>query len=182
MVALQYDITREDYVSFYTFVFWEDGKRKRKINFLKQGGFLLFFLLVLYFVGGRGGFNNISILIYAMIFLSVVLPSLTGKNSIIKNAEKITDDPENASIFTTYNLVATDTDLILKNNFVETRYFWKAIIKKSETSSHYFLFENAMQAIIIPKRACKNEEERLALSKILSRNLSIDAEFNQLLT
>ena len=39
-----------------------------------------------------------------------------------------------------------------------------------------------MQAIIIPKRACKNEEERVALSKILSRNLSMDAEFNQLLT
>jgi hypothetical protein len=111
-----------------------------------------------------------------------VLPLLNGKNNIIRNAEKICDDVENESIFTTYNFVATDTDLLLKNKFVEAKYFWNAIVRKSETTTHYFLFENAMQAIIIPKRACKNDEEKLALSKLLSRNLSIDAEFNQIIT
>jgi hypothetical protein len=182
MVSLQYDITKADYVSFYTFIFWEEGKKKRRLNFLKQAGFLLIFLGILYFAGGRGSFNFLSITIYAVIFFSVMLPLLNGKHAIIKNAEKITDDAENASIFTSYNLVATDTDLFIKNSFVETRYFWNAIIKKSETNTHYFLFENALQAIIIPKTACRNEEERLALSKILSKNLTIDAEFNQMLT
>ena len=182
MVSLQYDITKEDYVSFYTFVFWEEGKKKRKLNFLKQGIFLLIFLVILFYASGRGSFNTLSITIYALIFFSVVLPLLNGKNAIIKNAEKITDDADNATIFTTYKLVATDADLFVKNNFVETKYFWNAIIKKSETATHYFLFENALQAIIIPKRACKNGEESLALSKILSRNLSIDSEFNQILT
>ncbi len=182
MLSLQYDITKEDYISFYTFVFWEEGKRKRRLNYVKQSVYLLLFLIVLYFVGGRGGFNYISIIIYGLIFFSVVLPLFNGKNSIIKNAEKITDDPDNASIFTKYNLVATDADLFIQNDFLQTTYFWKSIIKKSETDNHYFLFENAMQAIIIPKRACKNEEERVALRKILSRNLSMDAEFNQLLT
>lgn len=182
MLALQYDITKEDYVSFYTYVFWEQGKKRRRLNFLKQAGFLILFLVVLYFAGGRGSFNYISIIIYGMIFFSVVLPLLNGKNSIVKNAEKITDDEENASIFSTYRLVATDASLLIITNFVETKLFWSAIIKKSETDTHYFLFENAMQAIIIPKRACRNEEERVALSKLLSRNLSMDAEFNQLLT
>ena len=182
MVALQYDITKEDYISFYTFVFWEEGKKKRRLNSLKQAIFLIVFLLLLYFAVGRGSFNYISIIIYGLIFFSVILPLLNGKNAIVKNAQKITDNEENASIFTTYHLVATDADLIIKNHFVETKYFWNAIITKSETATHYYLFENAMEAIIIPKRACKNEEERVALSKILSRNLSMDAEFNQLLT
>ena len=69
----------------------------------------------------------------------------------------------------------------VKNRFTETKYFWNAIIKKTETDTHYFLFENSLQAIIIPKRACKSEEEKLALRKVLSRNLSLDAEFNQIL-
>ena len=182
MVSLQYDITKEDYVSFYTFVFWEEGKKKRRLNFLKQGIFLLLFLVILYFAIGRGSFTTLSITIYALIFFSIILPIINGKNVIIKNAEKIAEDPENSTLFTYNYLTATDGNLFIKNKFVETKYFWNAIVKKSETETHYFLFENALQAIIIPKSACKTEEESLALSKVLSRNLSIDAEFNQILT
>ena len=182
MVSLQYTITKEDYISFYTHVFWEEGKKKRRLNFLKQGGFLIAFLLVLYFVGGIGSFNNFSIAIYALIFISTLLPLLTGKSSIIKSAERITENSENSSIFTEYFLTATDAELNIKNSSIETNYLWKAIIKKTETNTHYFLFENSMQALIIPKSACKSEEEKLALKKILSRNLSMDAEFNQILT
>ena len=171
MVSLHYTITKEDYISFYTHVFWEEGKKKRRLNFLKQGGFLIVFLIVLYFAGGMGSFNNFSL-----------LPLISGKASIIRNAEKITENPENSSLFTEYHLTATDAEMIIKNTFTETKYFWKAFIKKTETDTHYFLFENSLQAIIIPKSVCKSEEEKLALKKILSRNLSMDAEFNQILT
>lgn len=181
MVSLQYIITREDYISFYTHVFWEEGKKKRRLNYIKQGVFLLVFLIVLYFAGGLGSFNAISIIIYALIIISTILPLFSGRTSVVKNAERITDNPENSSLFTEYKLTATDTELVVKNIFAETRYTWKAIIKKTETDTHYFLFENSLQAIIIPKNACKNEEEKLALSKIFSRNLSLDAEFNQII-
>lgn len=182
MMSLQYILTKDDYISFYVQVFWEEGKKKRRINFLKQGGFLIAFLIVLYFAGGMGSFNNFSIAIYALIFLSTLLPLISGKASIIKSAERITENSENSSLFTEYYLTATDGELIIKNSFTTTTYFWRAIIKKTETDTHYFLFENSLQAIIIPKSACKSEEEKLALNKILSRNLSMDAEFNQILT
>ena len=52
--------------------------------------------------------------------------------------------------------------------------------KKTETDTHYYLFENSFQTTKILKSACKSEEEKLALNKILSRNLSLDAEFNQI--
>ncbi len=182
MLSLQYILTKDDYISFYVQIFWEEGKKKRRLNFLKQGGFLIAFLIVLYFAGGMGTFNNFSIAIYAFIFLSTLLPILSGKASVIRSAEKINENPENSSLFTQYYFTATDSELIIKNSFTETKYFWKAIIKKTETNTHYFLFENSLQAIIIPKSACKSEQEKLALSKILSRNLSIEAEFNQILS
>lgn len=180
MVSLNYTLTKDDYIKFYTHVFWEEGKKKRRVNFLKQGFFLITFLIVLYFAGGLGSFNNFSIAIYSLIFLSTLLPLISGKSSIIRSAEKIADNPDNDSLFTDYNLTATDSELLIKTEFTETKYYWKAIIKKTETDSHYFLFENSLQAIIIPKSACKSEEEKLALSKVLSRNLSLDAEFNQI--
>lgn len=179
MVSLKYILTKDDYIKFYTHVFWEEGKKKRRINFLKQGGFLITFFIVLYFAGGTGSFNNFSIAIYSLIFLSTLLPLISGRASIIRNAKKIADNPENDSLFTEYNVTAIDSELLIKTEFAETKYFWKAIIKKTETDTHYFLFENSLQAIIIPKSACKSEEEKLALSKVFSRNLSLDAEFNQ---
>ncbi len=181
MVSLQYILTKNDYISFYTQIFWEEGKKKRTLNFLKQGGFLILFLIVLYFAGGMGSFNNFSIAIYALIFLSTLLPLLSGKGSIVRSAERISENPENSSLFTEYYLTASDKELIIKSNVTEKKYFWKAIIKKTETDTHYFLFENSLQAIIIPKSACKSEEEKLTLRKVFSRNLSLDAEFNQIL-
>lgn len=181
MVSLQYIISREDYISFYTHVFWEEGKKKRRINYIKQGGILIAFLIILYFAGGLGSFNSISIAIYALIFISTILPFFSGKLSVIKSAERITDNPENSNLFTEHKLSATDAELIVKNIFTETKYTWKAVIKKTETDTHYFLFENALQAIIIPKSACKSEEEKLALAKLFSRNISLEAEFNQIL-
>ena len=181
MVSLQYTITKEDYISFYTHVFWEEGKNKRKLNYIKQGVFLLVFLIVLFFAGGLGSFSPISIIIYALIIITTILPLFSGRTSVVKSAERITDNPENSTLFTKYYLTATDAELIVKNIFSETNYAWNAIIKKTETDTHYFLFENSLQAIIIPKRACKSEEEKLALKKVLSRNLSLDAEFNQIL-
>ena len=181
MVSLQYNITKEDYISFYTHVFWEEGKKKRRLNFLKQGGFLITFLIVLYFAGGLGSFNTFSIAIYVLIFTSTLLPLFSGRSSVVRSAEKITDNPQNSSLFTENHLTATDAELNIKNVFVQTNYSWKAIIKKTETDTHYFLFENSLQAIIIPKSACKSEEEKLALRKVLSRNLSLEAELNQIL-
>ena len=181
MVSLHYTITKEDYISFYTHVFWEEGKKKRRLNFLKQGGFLIIFLIVLYFAGGMGSFNSFSVAIYSLIFISTLLPLFSGRSSVVRSAEKITENPENSSLFTEHHFTATDASLHIKNIFAETTYSWNAIIKKTETDTHYFLFENSLQAIIIPKSACKSEEEKLALNKVLSRNLSLDAELNQIL-
>ncbi len=180
MVSLKYDITREDYISFYTHIYWEQGTKKRRINFLKQAGFLILFLVVLYFAGGLGSFNNFSIAIYALVFVSTLLPLISGRGSVQGNAERIADNPDNSSIFTAHHLTATDSELIIKTDFSETKYSWKSIIKKAETNTHYFLFENAFQAIIIPKSACKSEEEKLALAKVFSRNISLEAELNQI--
>ncbi len=53
---------------------------------------------------------------------------------------------------------------------------WKAVVRKTETETYFFLFINSIQAIIIPKRAFDNKDEKAEFKKMLSKHISLDAE------
>ncbi len=180
MVTLHYSTTKEDYELYYTFMYWDkkDRKRKRLRNLLKQAIFYLLIISFLFFSKSYSFLGSYSIGIFLFVLVFNLLPFFTGRAQIVKQAESITNDPENESIFMEVTVVATDTDLHLKDKFTQTTTLWAAIIKKIETPTHYYLFINGMQAYLIPKRAFKNNEEKSAFDKILSRNLSLDAELN----
>ncbi len=181
MISLHYTVTKEDYGSFYTFVMWgaSDRKKQRIKNILKQTGFVLVFLLVYYFAGGFTYINNTTIIIILLMFATSFIPLFGSKANIDKQIEEITEDIDNNSLFEETFLSASDTGLNIKTTAVDVKYEWIAIIKKNESPDYYFLFVNAMQAIIIPKRAFKNNEEKTAFDKILSRNLSFEAELKE---
>jgi hypothetical protein len=183
MITIQYTLSKDDYVNYYTYMYWDakDRKRKRLRNMIKQAGFFCLFSSVLFFSGLYGRINKISIAVFLLFFAGAFLPMLTGRNQMVKQAEAIADDPDNFSIFNETTLTASDTEIHLKNIIVDSRLKWDAVIKKTETPNYYFLFLNAMQAIIIPKRAFKNTDEQHAFDKILSRNLSLDAELKDAL-
>jgi hypothetical protein len=178
MITIQYTLSKDDYVNYYTYMYWDakDRKRKRLRNMIKQGGFFCLFSSVLFFSGVYGRMNKISISVFVLFFAATFLPMLTGRNQMVKQAEAIADDPDNFSIFNETTLTASDTEISLKNIIVDSKLKWNAVIKKTETANYYFLFLNAMQAIIIPKSAFKKIDEQEAFDKILSRNLSLDAE------
>ncbi len=180
MVSLHYRITKDDYVHFYTYVVWDAGDKKkaRRKSILKQIGFVLVFLAVYYFVGGFRYLNKISFIIILLMFGTSLLPLIGGRTGADKQAEEIADDPENASVFVDNFLTAGDSGLEIKNEISETKYSWAAFIKKSETEEHYFLFLNSIYAIIIPKRVFNNKEEHAEFNKILTKNLSLQAEVN----
>ena len=181
MISLHYTITKKDYGSFYTFVMWgAAGRKKQRIkNILKQTGFVLLFLLVYYFSGGFKYITNFTIIIILLMFATSFIPLFGSKANIDKQVEEITEDIDNNSIFEETFLSASDTGLNIKTTTANVKYEWLAIIRKNETTDFYFLFLNAMQAIIIPKRAFKNKEENTAFDKILSRNLSFEAELKE---
>jgi hypothetical protein len=178
MITIHYTLSKDDYVNYYTYMYWDakEKKRKRLRNMIRQAGFFCLFSSIIFFSGLYGRINKISIAVFMLFFAGAFLPLITGRNQMVKQAEAIADDPDNFSIFNETILTASDTELCLKNIIVDSKLKWDAVIKKTETSNYYFLFLNAMQAIIIPKKAFKNIEEQQTFDKILSRNLSLDAE------
>jgi YcxB-like protein len=178
MITTHYTLSKDDYVNYYTYMYWDatDRKRKRFRNMIRQAGFFCLFSSILFLSGMYGRMNKISIAVFLLFFAGAFLPMITGRSQMVKQAEAIADDPDNFSIFNETTLTATEGDINLKNSTVDSKINWAAVIKKTETPKYYFLFLNAMQAIIIPKRAFKNIDEQQAFDKILSRNLSLDAE------
>lgn len=178
MVSLHYTLTKADYVNFYTWVMWDAGtlRKKRAQNIIKQVSFVGLFIAVLYFAGVFRYLSTLTLTIILLMFATSLLPLFTGRSSADKQGEEIADDPDNAAFFAETFLQATDAGLHVKTDDTEIQYSWKAIVKKTETDSYYFLFTNAVQAIIIPKRIFINNEEKTAFQRLLLRNITLDAE------
>jgi YcxB-like protein len=182
-LTLHYTITKEDYVSYYTYMYWDEPSRKRKRinNILKQVGIFSLVVSILFFSKVNIFINIFSLPVFVILLISTFLPLLTGRSLMVKQANGLADNPDNESIFKEVMLNANDEKLFVKSTLIEAVYNWKAFIKKTETEKYYYLFQNSMQAIIIPKRAFINNEEKIAFDKILSRNLSLDAEIKDAL-
>jgi YcxB-like protein len=183
MITIKYTLSKEDYVEYFAYMYWDDkGRKKQRIkNVCKQLLYVLLFCSVLYFTGSFGSKPKFIILAVFLIFAVSLLPLISGRSDLESQAKAIADDPENGSIFLEMLMTISDNDFQVKNKLTETKYNWVAFVNKIETKNHYYLYENAMQAIIIPKRAFKNIEEQQAFDKILSRNLSLDAELKDAL-
>ncbi len=178
MVSLHYKLTKADYVNFYTWVMWDAGtlRKKRAQTIIKQVSFVGIFIVVLNFTGVFRYLSTLTTTIILLMFGTTLLPLFTGRSSADKQGEEIADDPENASVFAETFLEATDTGLHVRTETSDTRYTWQAIVKKTETESYYFLFINAIQAIIIPKRILQNNDEKAAFQRLLLKNITLDAE------
>ncbi len=177
-MIIEYALCKEDYVEYFAYMYWDDKKKKkqRQKNILKQLLYVFLFCAVLYITGSFGSNVKYIILSVLLMFCISLLTLISGRSDLERQATAIADDPENTSIFEKIFLTLSDNDFQIKNKLIETKYSWIAFVNKIETKNYYYLFENSMQAIIIPKRVFKNPEEKDLFEKILTRNLSLDAE------
>ena len=180
-VSTQYQFTKDDYVAFYNHVMWSSGaKKKERINnILKTFGNVVVFGAIVYY----GTSKTLPLKLIPAILILVVGISLLSiflfKNKLDNNLETFLQNEDNANIFTLTYLFANEKELTLRNEFEQTTYQWKSIINKIELDTHYFLFTNAVQAIIIPKKAFINNDDKIAFDKILSTTLPLEVQLKQ---
>ena len=178
MVSIKYTLSKDDYVHYYTYMWWDapGRKKKRMIYYAKQLSPLLLFLVAFYYTGLFNRSGNFILLIFGLVVATTLLTFIGARNNTMKQAEKITGDPDNASIFLEVTCTVSDTGIALKNEQAESRWQWKAIIRKLESKNYYFLFINGIQAIIIPKRVFTSTEEKTEFERMLTQHLSFEAE------
>lgn len=182
MVSLRYALTKEDYANYYTYVVWDapSNKKKRMFYYGKQIVPILIFLAAFYYTGLFDRPGKYILLIAGALLLTSFLSLIGVRANTMKQAERIADNEENDSIFIDMTLTISESGIMVKDELKEIRYQWKAIIKKLESQNYYFLFHNAMQAIIIPKRAFTSADHKAQFEKLMSQYISFGAEFTGL--
>jgi hypothetical protein len=180
-IFLQYNFTKEDYIAYYNFSMWSSGvsKKRRRNDFIKTAANILIYSVMFYYFFGKSYPLKYMIPLLILIIGLSLLPYIGYKNKVDKQLEAFLENEDNANIFTQTYVQASLQELVLKNEFKETKFQWKAFINKVETDTHYFLYADSSQAIIIPKIAFINNTDKIAFDKILSTTLSLDAQLKQ---
>lgn len=183
MISVNYSITKADYINYYAYVLWDapENRKKRLTYYGRQLLPILVFLFAFYYTGIFERNSTFILLIIGFIFLTSALSLFGVRSNTVKQAEKITEDPGNASIFIEQALIVTESGIHLKNEFTDTNYRWSAFTKKQESNDYYFLFINSIQALIIPKRIFIHESEKIMFDKLLAQHLSLDADIGYLI-
>lgn len=181
MLSLQYSISGEDYVKYCTYVLWDapEKRKKRILYYIRQLIPVFLFILAFYYTGIFERNNRFILLIIGLISITSVLSLTSARSNVIRQAKNIANDPANLSIFREILLTVSEIGITTKNEWIETRFQWKSIIKKLESKDYYFLYTSLIQALIIPKRIL-NQEEKIQFEKYLAQNLSFDAEIGHL--
>ena len=182
MITLQYAITKEDYINYYTYVMWDaPEKRRKRINYYtRQVIPIILFIIAFYYTGIFERNSKFILLILGFIFLTSLLSLFNVRSNTVRQAEKVADDPDNSSIFLDILMIISETGISTKDALMETKFSWKSFIKKQESREYYFLFVSSMQALIIPKRIFNSTDEKKQFEKLLSQYLSFDAEIGHL--
>ena len=182
MILLKYTITKEDYVNFYTYVLWDapGNRNKRLLHYTRQLIPILLFTFAFYYTGIFQRSNTFVLVILGIILLTTALSLFGVRSNTVKQGYKIADDPNNSSLFQENTLLISETGITAKDPCKELIYSWKAFIKKQENKEYFFLFTSSLQGIIIPKRIF-TAAEKDQFVKLLSQQLSFDAELGHLL-
>ena len=180
-INLQYNFSKEDYAAFYNHAMWASGaKKKERVNdTIKTIGNMIVFSAMFYYASGR----HLPWKILAPSFIVIIGISVASlyfyKTKLDKQLQQFLESEENKNIFTANYLLANEQEILVKNKFEQTTYQWKSIINKVEIDTHYFLFTNSVQAIIIPKTAFINNADKVTFDKILSATLPLEIQLKQ---
>lgn len=183
MISVKYALTKEDYINYYTYVMWDaPEKKKSKLKFyLRQVGINGLVIAVLFYTD-IFQYNKLYLYIYlGILIITTTLQIFSARANVKKQAEKIAAATNNQSIFLETHADISEAGITIKDELTETKFQWRAFVRKQENADYYFLFSNSIQAIIFPKRIFKTIEEKAQFQKLLSEHLSFDAEVGHLL-
>lgn len=178
-IQFRFSLTREDYVNYYTYVFWDapENRRKRIWYYLRQAVPLLAFIFAFYYTGVFQRNDTFISIVIVLIIVTSGLSLFNVRGNTLRTAEKIANKKENASLFYEKLVEINDRGIFTKTDQVEINYLWPAFIRKNETPEYYFLFTSALYALIIPKKAFPTASEKMEFEKILLQHLSFQADF-----
>jgi ABC-type transport system involved in cytochrome bd biosynthesis fused ATPase/permease subunit len=155
MISLRYALTKEDFANFSVYV-QIDAPGKKKMLFKTFWPVIIILVIIGTLNIVTAAFSQklafsdfIGIPVVLLLFL---YPILSAKPRIKKQALKFAANSDNASIFNITDYIFSETGILVKDAYKETRFQWNAFIKKQENKDYILLFLHSTNALIIPQK------------------------------
>ena len=179
MLSFKFNLTEEEYFEYNFYTAWAaPHKRAYRIRYYARVFALYSVIAALYIFTSRTHRIEIDLVIFGVIgIIYFLLVPVLIKTSIRRRTKQIIAEPENQHVLDESEIILTETGILDQDKVSQSRYDWDAIVKKSETTSSYYLYTNSYHAIVIPKRVIRTQHERDELQSLFNRLLPLSSEF-----
>ena len=179
MLSFKFNLTEEEYFEYNFYTAWAvPHKRAYRIRYYARVFALYSVIAALYIFTSRTHRIEIDLVIFGVIgIIYFLLVPMLIKTSIRRRTKQIIAEPENQHVLDESEIILTETGILDQDKVSQSRYDWDAIVKKSETTSSYYLYTNSYHAIVIPKRVIRTQHERDELQSLFNRFLPLSSEF-----
>ena len=180
MLVLKYHLTEEEYFDYNYYTAWSAPEKKGYRIWYYLRVFLLYAAVAVLFIISRKSqqllWDAIIFGIIALVYF-IMVPWLIRK-SIGRRIRDMLRQPENQHVLSESEVSIADAGITDKDEASESKYSWDAIVRKGETPLCYYLYTNSYHAIVIPKRAVRNDADKKELERLFDTHLSLTSEFS----
>ncbi|MBL7696669.1 MAG: YcxB family protein [Chitinophagaceae bacterium] len=176
MLSFRFRLTEEEFLQFNYYTAWGAPERKKyRIYYFLRVMLLYGAVAMLYIVATRQHYIwiDISVFVITGTLYLIMIPSFV-KSSIRRKVKDILSKKENQHVLGEAEVILSNSGIVDKDTYSESRYNWDAIMRQVETDDSFYLYTNSYHAIVIPKRIATADQQN-ELRRMLSEHLPLDA-------
>jgi hypothetical protein len=168
-MIIRFERTMDDMIAFNDFHYSHSPFMKRFMFWYRWGGALFIFLVCTLLIqaltpGSPALFAPLLSLVGAGVFAAIAPSAI--RRRMRKQVRKLYSEGKNVSALGELELELTDTGLIAKSAYTETKLAWGAIERIESTPTHTFLYLSSVQAYIIPHNKIIEGDYRALMAEI----------------
>ncbi|MGK7378201.1 YcxB family protein [Planococcus sp. 1R117A] len=159
-MQIEFNLTEEDYLSFNLQHVKHSKTATRSLRLQQILVPVIYIFLAYIFsviVNTPFLFFLIPFLIISMVWI-IFYPKFFY-SSVMRNVKKMLREGKAGGIIGKYTMTLSDEGIIQTSTTEEKKASWPAILSLQEDEERFYLYNSAMSAYIIPKRALKNSNE-----------------------
>lgn len=172
-MKVQYELTKEDYISFN--MHHLNNSKTGKQALLKQRFIVPMVYIFIPFILAR--ITSISLLFWLLPFLILIVLWIAFypryfRSYTRKNIIKMLDEGKNEAMFGTVSLELKELGMVEDSKLGESKINWSSVEKIDETKDYIYIYISSINAIVIPMRtfsSIKEKNEFLSLIKSYCR-------------
>jgi hypothetical protein len=178
-MTFKYSLTEADLIDFNYYAFWAAPDQKsRRFSYYSQIVIWVICTMLGFIIFSKRPFsiNELVLLVAGAVAVALFWGYISMNVNFKTKMRALVTGDLNSNLYIPFTLQIGEFGITIDDLISEHRYSWNAIIKNKETKDYFYLFLNAYNSIIIPKKHVGAEnipELRNMLDKHLSLEVSL---------